>query len=381
MLVNTLSSINASTLNFCIFCCSVSIVPPNWPDTMNCQQCAKVIPDGFIDCPWCGTARRTPAPIPTASVPTDWLTASALSLSMLCLFGFSSLSISRDKAANPLASPPYFSGEWMSTYFWAVVILIIFAVIHKKRVRSSVKFLAIVGPGFLLGLMSLSKPTPHLKPDPARIQSLTQVIKNPSTANLDKWDLALRPFYTEVISRNRQYIDDVSKLDNDLQPLYSPASFRDAQSIQAMLNALDQRLAIADKYADIQPVFAKVPGYVAQVDATDREKREFLAGFNDTAPKNLTAKNSVSSLEHKWVFSAIDLYKFSLAHQGSYSYNPGNVTFKDSVNFAVFKEKLYKSRENYSQFLKAYSATRRAQDAFLAQAGLQPSDIGLDNPK
>jgi len=348
---------------------------------MNCQQCAKVIPDGFIDCPWCGNARRRPPPNPATSVPTDWLTASALSLSMLCLFGFSSLSISRDKAANPLANPAYFRGEWMGTFFWAVIILIIFAVIRQKRVRSSVKFLAVAGPGLLLGLIILAKPPRHLAPDLAQIQSISHAIKNPAAANANKWDLALRPFYAELISRNRQYVDDVSKLDNDLQPLYSPSSFRDAQSIQAMLNALDQRLAIADKYADIQPVFAKALGYVAQVDATDREKREFLARFNDAAPANLTAKKSVSSLEHKWLASAIDLYKFSFAHQGSYTYSSGNVSFNNSVNFAIFKVKMNSSRENYSQFLQAYSATRRAQDAFLAQAGLQRSEIGLDNPK
>jgi hypothetical protein len=300
---------------------------------------------------------------------------------MLCLFGFSSLSISREKAANPLANPAYFRGEWMGTYFWAVIILIIFAVIRKMRVRSSVKFLIVAGPGLLFGLIILAKPSRHLAHDPAQIQSLAQAIKNPGAATTNKWDLALRPFYAELISRNRQHVDDVSKLDNDLQPLYSPASFRDAQSIQAMLTALDQRLAIADKYADIQPVFAKAPGYVAQVDATDREKREFLARFNESAPTNLTAKKSVSSLEHKWLLSAIDLYKFSLAHQSSYVYSSGSVTFKNSVNFAVFRVKMNSSRENYSQFLKAYTATRRAQDAFLAQAGLQRSDIGLENSK
>jgi len=357
---------------------------------MNCQHCAKVIPDGFIDCPWCGNARRalgaaqagrSPASNHTTSVPTDWLTASALSLSMLSLFGLAFLAITRDKAANPLANPAYFRGEWTGTFLWAVVILIIFAVIRQKRVRSFIKFLVVAGPGLLFGLMILAKPPRHLQPDPARIQSLTQAIKNPPTANVDKWGLALRPFYAELISRNRQYLDDVSKLDDDLQPLYSPASFRDAKSIQAILNALDQRLAIADKYANIQPVFAKVPGYVAHVDATDREKRQFLTGFNDTVPTSLTAKKSVSVLEHKWVTSAMDLYKFSLAHQGSYFYSLGNVTFKSSVNFAVFKVKMNSSRENYSQFLKAYTVTHRAQDALLAQTDLQPSDIGLDNPK
>ena len=348
---------------------------------MNCQQCAKVIPDGFIDCPWCGNARRTPASILAASVPTDWLTASALSLSMLCLFGFSSLSISRDKAANPLASPAYFRGEWFGIFFWAIVILTIFAVIREKRVRSSVKFLAIVVPGFLLGLMSLSKPTPHLKPDPAQLRHLGQVFKGSDVSQLNKWDLAIRPLYLELVSRNREYVDEVSKLDNALQPLYSPASFRDAKSVQAILDALELRLAIADKYADLKPLLEKVPVYVAKVDATDEQKQDYLAGFNESFAKGSTAKNSVFAMEHRWVVSAIDLYRYSVAHQNSYTYSSGRVVFKNDAQFAVFSDKLNHSREYYSQFLKAYAASRRAQNALLAQMGLQPSDASWENSK
>jgi hypothetical protein len=358
----------------------------------NCSKCSKAIPGGFTDCPWCGATQAssgaevrfqdtasTPSPLPFFG--PDALTGLALLLSLGLLFGFSFLSILRDNAANPLANPAYFRGEWIGTYFWAVVILTIFALIRGRRVRSSVKFLSILGPGFLLGLMILGKPLPHLAPDPAQFRRAGEVIKNSGTVPLDKWDLAVRPFYIELISRNRQYVAEVSKLDDALQPLYSPASFRDAKSIQAMLDALDQRLVIVDKYAGIQPLLAKVPEYVANVDATEWEKRQFMAGFKDSTAKSFSAKNSVAALEHKWVVSAIDLYKFALSHQGAYSYSPGNVLFKNVADFTAFNEKRNKSRELYSQFLKAYTASRRAQDVLLAQMGLQRSDIGLENSK
>jgi hypothetical protein len=74
-------------------------------------------------------------------------------------------------------------------------------------------------------------------------------------------------------------------IDDALQPLYSPESFRHAKSIQGILDALDQRLVVAEENADIQPLLKKVPGYVAKVDATNEEKQEYLTGFNESVAK------------------------------------------------------------------------------------------------
>jgi len=355
-----------------------------------CNRCSKIIPDGFLDCPWCGANQASPGTEarfePSSSSPLpffgpDALTGLALLLSLAFLFGFSFLAILRDEAAKPLANPSYFRGEWMGTFFSALIILTMFAVIRGRRVRSSVKFLSILGPGFLLGLMILGKPLPRLAPDPAQFRRVGEVIKNSGTVPLDKWDLAVRPVYIELISRNRQYVDDVSKLDDALQPLYSPASFRDAKSNEAMLDALDQRLQIADKNADIQPVLAKVPGYVAEVDATEREKKGFMAGFNESMAKGMKGKNSVFALEQNWLVSAIDLYRFARAHQASYRYDSGEILFKRAAESATFNNKLNQSHQKYSQFLRAYTASRRAQDALLAQMGLERSDTSLANSK
>jgi hypothetical protein len=204
-------------------------------------------------------------------------------------------------------------------------------------------------------------------------------IRNPGQPHLDRWAVAVRPFFIELTGHNRQYVDDVCKLDAALQPLYSPASFRDPASVQAVLEALAQRLAIADKYADIQPVIAKMPGYVATVNATEKEKQEFLTVFNESIGKRLSGKNSISALEHNWIASTIDLYKFAFAHP--YSYNFGNIVFKSSADAAVFNNKLNRSRDLYAQFLRAYQASHRAEDAVLAQMGLQRSDLGLNHPQ
>jgi len=268
----------------------------------------------------------------------------------------------------------------MGTYFWGAALVTIFSVIRGRRVGPSVKFFVIFGAGVLLSLMALTRPVRHLVADPAQMgKYFGKVTKNSATAQLDKWAVATRPFFMELIDRNRQYLDDVSKLDAALQPLYSPASFRDAASVQAMLDALAQRLAIADKYADIQPVIAKMPGYVATVNATDKEKQEFLAGFNQSIAKAVNGRNSVPALEHNWIASAIDLYEFLLAHP--YSYNFGNIMFKGSADAAAFNSKLNKSRDLYAQFLRAYQSARHAEDALLAQMGLNRSDIGLDHPQ
>jgi hypothetical protein len=355
-----------------------------------CNRCSKIIPDGFLDCPWCGAHQGLPGREarlePAASSPLpffgpDALAGLALFLSLACLFGSSFVAILRDKVANPAASPAYFRGEWIGTFFSALIILTMFAAIRGRRVRSRVKFLSILGPGFLLGLMILGKPLPHLAPDPAQFRRVGEVIRNSGAEPLDKWDLAVRPIYIELISRNRQYVDDVSKLDDALQPLYSPASFRDAKSNERMLDALDQRLEIAQKNADIQPVLARLPGYVAGVDATEREKKRFMAGFNESMAKAMQGRNSVFALEQSWLASAIDLYRYARAHQASYRYDSGEILFKLAAESATFENKLNQSQQKYSQFLRAYRASRRAQDALLAQMGLERSDIGFENSK
>ena len=348
-----------------------------------CRQCSKIVPDGFTDCPWCGAKHQhTP---PQTSLPAGvgvqkespgspllWI-AFLCSFALFCFLQYKQMLHIAGEVS--LANSAYFLGRCFGSFLLAATLVFLFDKIRRRNRSTPTRLLAISTVACVMSVLALASESPerHI------VGSIRQAIKNPEQPHLDKWGVAVRPFFTELVSRNRQYLDEVSKLDAALQPLYSPASFADAASVQSMLDALAQRLAVADEYADVQPVVAKMPGYVATVDASDKEKQEFLAGFNESIAKGLSGKNSVSALEHNWSASAIDLYKFALAHP--YSYNFGNILFKSSADAVAFNNKLNKSRDLYAQFLRAYQTSRRAQDTLLAQMGFQRSDVALDHPQ
>ncbi len=158
-----------------------------------------------------------------------------------------------------------------------------------------------------------------------------------------------------------------------------PPSFRDAQSLQPILNALDQRLAIADKYAGIQPVFAicarlRGPGVMRPI---ARSGNSWPVVSTTPRPKNLTAGNSVSVTGTQVGAQRHRSVQILACPPGFlHLYNSGNITFKSSVNFAVFKLKLNSSRESHSQFLQAHPPPPARRIAFLAQAGPQRPTSG-----
>jgi len=352
-----------------------------------CRPCSKIIPDGFTDCPWCGAKQQQASGLQTslpvrpqpgssahaADNPLLW-SAFLCSFTLFCFLQYKQML--RIAGEVSLANSAFFLGQCAGSFIVAAILVFLFDKIRHRNPSPPTRLLAISAVACVMSVLALASPQSSRR---LVLGSLGQAINNPSQPHLDKWGLAARPLCMELVSRNRQYLDEVSKLDAALQPLYSPASFRDAASVQAMLDALAQRLAIADKYADIQPVLAKMPGYIAAVDATDKEKQEFLAGFDESIAKGLRGKNSVSAWEHNWIASAVDLYKFSLAHP--YSYNVGNILFKSAADAVAFNSKLNKSRDFYARFLRAYQTSRCAEDALSAQTGFQRPDISLDGPQ
>lgn len=286
------------------------------------------------------------------------------------------------------ANSAEFLGRCAGTFVIAAIFVFLYDKIRRREPSTPSRLLAISSVACLLSLLVLinsanSSPFGSKRATAAYYQ---QLLKNPSTPSVSqaphtKWDPAGRAFFNDLLAQNRRYISEVSKLDLALQPLYTPASFRDAQSIQAILDALGQRLVVAERYSQLAPIFAKMPGYLTTIKATDQEKQEFMEGFNKGVPKALAARKSLCTLENDWLTASIDLYRFALAHKTTFVYDSGKILFKRAADSAVFNEKLNKSQVLNAQFLRAYWASRRAQDAALAQAGLQRSDVGLDNSK
>lgn len=364
---------------------------------MNCKECSKVIPDGFTDCPWCGAVPATPAAAPARGTVSTYSAASPghdfligmSNLSSVILFGaLNYFAMVRDEGSLTLANFAYFFGRCAGSILLAAVLVFLYFKIRGKKPRSAIQLLMIFSLSSLFTLLAMASPARHglATLDPATLRHYGDMLKGPdgsipTSAAQTKWDPAVRSWLKDLISRNQQYVSEISKLDETAQPLYTPESFRDSAMDQQMIDQLHARLAVADKYADWQPVFAKMKDYVAAVNASEKEKREFMAGYESTLPTTRAAHKALADKERAWLLTSLDLYQFALAKAGTYVFQGGNLFFKQRGDSKVFNQKLSKARSLNAEFLRAYWDSRHRQQAMLAQMGLQGTEFDPNRPR
>jgi hypothetical protein len=351
---------------------------------MNCKQCSKVIPDGFTDCPWCGApfgatvvgAGPSSVSADTSSSAHQLLIAISLVSSCLLFCVLNYFAMVRSEGELTLGNSGHLLLRCVGALVAGGAAVFLFCKIRDLKLRGPVQALVILT---LSSLVTLAIPSsqPRLKGiDEATVRRYKDDAKSQNAANAPavpptKWDAATRSLLKDVQARNEQYVAEISGLDETSKPLYTPESFRDASTIQAMIEQLHTRLAVADKYSDWQPVFARMKEYVAEVDASDDEKRKFLAEYEATLPSTLAACKAISTKEHSWLQATMDLYQFALTKEGTYTWQSDQLAFKSRADSAAFRQKFLKARTRNTEFLQAYWQVRQAEDAMMAQMGLQ----------
>jgi hypothetical protein len=293
------------------------------------------------------------------------------------------------RTSGPLSleNSGYFLGRCAGAVILGALLVFGYSKIRGKKLRGQLQILIVLTLASLFSLLALAVPTrTRLKGiDPATVRKYSDVVKAPRKprtppANKTKWDPAARSLMQDVQARNQQYVSAISTLDETAKPLYTPESFRDAAAIQEIIGQLNARLAVADKYADWRPVFSKMQDYVANVDASDEEKRKFMQGFNASLPKTLAVCKAISDKEHAWLSASLDLYQFALAKEGTFLWRPDNLVFQKRADSNTFRQKFIRARALNLDFLKAYWQVKQAQEAMMAQLGLQDSDFNSSQP-
>jgi hypothetical protein len=288
------------------------------------------------------------------------------------------------RSNGPLSSDNwvYFLGRFVGAIAFAALVVFGYCKIRDSKLRLPVQVLLILTLSSLLTVLTLALP---VKPKFARIDEATvrrytddsklQTAPPTPPINHTKWDPAARSLLKDIVTRNQRYVAEISALDQTAKPLYTPESFRDATTIQQMIDQLNARLSVADKYADWQPVFGNMKEYVAAIDASDQEKQKFLRDFEGSLPKTLSVCKAISDKEHAWLLASLDLYNFALAKQGAYMWQSDNLSFKNRADSNAFGKKFVKARSLNAQFLQAYWQVRQAEQAMIAQLGMEGSEF------
>jgi len=358
---------------------------------MKCKQCSKTIPDGFTDCPWCGAkAAAAAGALPgnssvarhEISSAHNLLIAISIVSSGILFLALSCFATMRANGPLTLENSGYFLGRCAGALALAAFAVFGYQKIRDAKLRGPIQVLVILTLSSLLTLLTLAIPAqPRLGGvDAATVRRYSDVVKSRKMTNTlppvqTKWDPATRSLLKDIVSRNQQYVSEISTLDETSKPLYTPESFRDAATMQQMIDQLRARMTVADKYKDWQPIFSKMKDYVATVDASDDEKRKFLEGYEASLPPTLAACKAISDKEHAWLQASLDLYQFTLSKEGAYVWQSDNLSFKKLADSEMFRQKFLKARALNTEFLKAYWQVRQAEEAMMTRMGLQESDL------
>jgi hypothetical protein len=355
---------------------------------MKCKQCSKIIPDGFTDCPWCGATTVTAASVnsassqPAVSSAHNLLLAVSVASSGILFLVLSYFATARYAGPLTLQNCGYFIGRCAGAIVLAAIVVLGYRRIRGAKLRGPIQILVILTLSSLLTILTLAIPVqPRLGGvDASTVRRYSDVVRSPKAPNAPppvqtKWDPATRSLLKDIVARNQQYVSEISALDETAKPLYAPESFRDAATMQQMIDQLHTRLAVADKYADWQPLFSKMKDYVAAANASEDEKHKFMDGYEANLPQTLAACKAISDKEHAWLQASVDLYQFTLSKDGAYVWQSDNLSFKRRADSEMFRQKFLKARTLNTEFLKAYWQVRQAEDAMMARMGLQESDL------
>lgn len=356
---------------------------------MKCSRCLKVIPDGFTECPWCGTASAAPstpatgryAPLPPAVSSTHALILAITAVTSGLLFLIVSY-FATSRTTGPLSADNWdaFLGRGLGALVLAGLLVFGYSKIRNVQLRGSVQSLVVLTLSSLLTLLTLALPArPRMGAiDPKTIRRYSEAEPRKAQKSApgvpSKWDPAARSLMKDIQIRNQQYVAEISTLDETAKPLYTIESFHDSGAIQQMIDQLHTRVAVADKYADWEPIFSKMKDYVAVVNASDDEKRRYMAGFNASVPQTLAVCKTISDKEHAWLQASLDLYQFALSKEGAFDWQRDQLSFRNRADSESFRKKFIKARTLNADFLKAYWQVRQAQEAMIAQLGLPESD-------
>jgi hypothetical protein len=359
---------------------------------MNCSNCSKTIPEGFSDCPWCGEpasvlSRAMPPPFPGGAVTAKplgpglgvaWL---VLPMSLVVVIFAAYQATARQYGAVSLERSAFLLGACAGPYLVSAFILFVYSLIARKKIPASTKFLATFCGASLFAVLSLLHTSRAAGPNssPARMAhakhqpvSSSQNPKPQPVRAPTVWDPAIVSLYSDLKVNNEAYVAAVSQLDLTAEPLYLPDSFRDSSTIQKMLVQLQDRLAVADKFSSLDSIVAKMPQYVAAINASDADKRQFLATFMPTIQQSVANRTAASAYEHDWLRTSVGLYQFMLANQSAYTISSDGKTgtFRNRAIGADFDQRLRKAQELKQKFLQAQRAYLTGQSDARAQFGM-----------
>lgn len=354
---------------------------------MKCAECSKQIPDGFVDCPWCGA---TPRPASTAAARPAFKMETLRPIVFAILsWGFVLLILwlNYRKALvwagviNP-ESVGYMFGGVLFSFLMGFLVAYVVKKARGKSMAPASKALAVTGIAVLFSVYGLAQEmaTSRVRNGPAN-HHLGALFKEAAgkdgvTTGEDWVDTATRETMHDVLLMNQQYAAEKSALDRSaIQNLYSADSYAGATHMQKVVSQLRGSLALDEKYSSLDPIIKKMEERVSAANAPEKEKQDYLRGVRLGLQQTVAPRTELIHKEEEWTKSAVDLYQFMIAHTVDYSIQDNKLIIADTRTRKEFGTLQSKSIALHKELRRMRGNLVQARDEKLDQMGLSTSDF------
>lgn len=279
------------------------------------------------------------------------------------------------------------SGFMLGGCFGAFLLGLLVPFIYSKARRKRLSapqwwFFASIGALFFTLLASFGTHEQHPTLSQADINRELRDVMNqtlgkaPPSAHPEWRQEPVRGFYNDLVKTNVQYQQELSALDtSDLNKMYSAQSYASRAKMQKTLEELQSVRAVDQKYASLDPVYDAMRVRIWSANVSNKEKDEFLTGFNKSIHTSMAPRDETFTKARAWIDASSDLYQFMLANQRNYTIRDGKLVFQTADTLSEFKEKQSHAIECRKELNEARSNFKSYQAKTLQQLGLSPSDF------
>lgn len=277
-------------------------------------------------------------------------------------------------------------GEHIGALFAALGIpaLIAYLVAGRKKVRHPNRFALVFC--LISGFFSLANAASMLtfETPQQRFSRLmreaagVQPVSHKGFPSQRRLDDAVRNQYGKMLQQNRDYSEQVRKLDNSkVKEINTAKAFASAEIAQP---ALDQLHALYDADAaherDVQNTLNGLRHVFDEVRPA-AEREAMLKGFDESLAQQNVRRRQLLDLEKTWIDSVDDEHAYAAAHRDSIRLVGASLVIADPEVRTEFNGKIHLQEEKRKAFLKEEAEFNKAQAGKLDKMGLSGKDVGV----
>jgi hypothetical protein len=192
----------------------------------------------------------------------------------------------------------------------------------------------------------------------------------------DEFVIIMRGVCQDMITRNQEYMKEAARFQTtEMQNLYQPISFRDRETVRETIRQLKEMAAVEEKYASLEPVFARTRSRIEAKDWPRGSKRGFIKGMDNVLQRENQDRLALYTVERRWIDSTIELYAHVLDHFSSFSVRGHRIEIAEDEVRNTFNQKLSSATQLHDQYFQAVAQFEARQKSALAPYGVDPAEL------